>query len=728
MTAALTIDTTSSWNGSAQLASWGVPNTATFGQTFTAPASSVYLNSFQIYLKKNSGAQVNYQAYLYAWNGTQATGSSIFTGAVTSAPASSFFQSLLINTGSAPVTAGSNYVFFITTSGVANPNNGLYGQGVINTNVYSGGQAVYSNNGTNFNLLTTSAWTLNPTKDFAFIANFTPSSPGGEGGIGGYCGSPSCFGQLPNGSNGGAGGDAGNSVSGAGGGGGAGVGGVGGAGGNAVVGSGGGGGGGGVGNNGGNGGDGGNGSSFTINSDYVAGGTGGRGGSGSTGGNGGNGGNGGIGSIITSSATNNGDVYGGFGGDGGDGGDGGNGGNGGVGGAGVSMSSGNFINNGTILGGNSGAGGAPGSDGNGGYAGVGGAGVILSGGNFYNYNHVRGGAGMIAYVLSGSGNGGAGIAISNTAYVFNNGDIFGGNGDGSGGVAILMTGGSFTNAIGGRVFGGEPVHFNYGDSITVTGNVTSINNAGLISSRSTGNIYFGINNQGSIEQLTNLQGSGSSYALAYKGNLPTNYYISISDTTHYGQLSVTNAASSLTTFNIDPNSNSNLTAGTYENVFYGLTDSNFTSLTGNSSDGVFGWSLTQTSGYYNLNLIANISGPGNVYLASNLGSSVNPTFTGGALLMNQDNASYSQNFTVSNATTNTIDQDGNTSTFTGIFSNASGQTGNLQISNSGNGGKIIFTGANTFSGTTTITNGADVAVNGSMVKFLYRELGWHLAR
>lgn len=52
MTAALTIDTTSSWNGSAQLASWGVPNTATFGQTFTAPASSVYLNSFQIYLKK----------------------------------------------------------------------------------------------------------------------------------------------------------------------------------------------------------------------------------------------------------------------------------------------------------------------------------------------------------------------------------------------------------------------------------------------------------------------------------------------------------------------------------------------------------------------------------------------------------------------------------------------------------------------------------------------------
>jgi outer membrane autotransporter protein len=72
---------------------------------------------------------------------------------------------------------------------------------------------------------------------------------------------------------------------------------------------------------------------------------------------------------------------------------------------------------------------------------------------------------------------------------------------------------------------------------------------------------------------------------------------------------------------------------------------------------------------------------------------------------------YSQTFTVSNSTTSTIDQDGNTSTFTGVFSGG----GNLVISNSGNGGKVIFTGANTYTGTTTITNGANVAVNGSML-------------
>ena len=87
----------------------------------------------------------------------------------------------------------------------------------------------------------------------------------------------------------------------------------------------------------------------------------------------------------------------------------------------------------------------------------------------------------------------------------------------------------------------------------------------------------------------------------------------------------------------------------------------------------------------------------------------NPTLSGGTLVMNVG-GDYGQTFTVSNSTTSTIDQDGNTSTFTGVFSGG----GNLVISNSGNGGKVIFTGANTYTGTTTITSGANVAVNGSM--------------
>ena len=115
-----------------------------------------------------------------------------------------------------------------------------------------------------------------------------------------------------------------------------------------------------------------------------------------------------------------------------------------------------------------------------------------------------------------------------------------------------------------------------------------------------------------------------------------------------------------------------------------------------------------------------ISGNGSIYSASNLDLTVNPVFQGATLQMDQTNANYSQNFTVSNATTNTIDQHGNTSTFTGIFS---GTGGNLIISNSGNGGKVIFTGANTYSGTTTITNGADVAVNGSMASSFFVNSG-----
>ena len=42
------------------------------------------------------------------------------------------------------------------------------------------------------------------------------------------------------------------------------------------------------------------------------------------------------------------------------------------------------------------------------------------------------------------------------------------------------------------------------------------------------------------------------------------------------------------------------------------------------------------------------------FLASNLGGSVNPVFDGGTLRMDQSNVTYMQNFTVSNAVTNTI--------------------------------------------------------------------------
>jgi autotransporter-associated beta strand protein len=51
-----------------------------------------------------------------------------------------------------------------------------------------------------------------------------------------------------------------------------------------------------------------------------------------------------------------------------------------------------------------------------------------------------------------------------------------------------------------------------------------------------------------------------------------------------------------------------------------------------------------------------------------------------------------------------------------VFSDAvPGRPGNLVIANSGVGGKVIFTGANTYTGSTAINNGATLAINGSML-------------
>jgi fibronectin-binding autotransporter adhesin len=109
----------------------------------------------------------------------------------------------------------------------------------------------------------------------------------------------------------------------------------------------------------------------------------------------------------------------------------------------------------------------------------------------------------------------------------------------------------------------------------------------------------------------------------------------------------------------------------------------------------------------------NITLTGSPYAASKLAlGTLNPVFDGGTLMMDSDENSYPQNFTI-NGNGCTIDQNGFVSTFSGVFSDDIGGSGPLSIMNSRSGGSVIFTGANTFSSTTTIDNGATVAINGS---------------
>lgn len=234
---------------------------------------------------------------------------------------------------------------------------------------------------------------------------------------------------------------------------------------------------------------------------------------------------------------------------------------------------------------------------------------------------------------------------------------------------------------------------------------------------------------GSIASLTNGQGgdgnSATTKALTFYGKLPSIYKEVIRSTTHYGQLQSKYSFEDMSfntygdmTFTIDKSSL--ISPGRYVNVLQGFPSlGNITGVTG--SFGGYNYTFVENAqrlGYWDLvfnSVRSDITLAGSPHAASGLGVSLNPVFAGGTLQMNQISSVYNQDFTVDRSLTNTIDQYGHTSTFNGIFSNASGQTGNLIIANSLAGGSVIFTGENSYTGRTTINTGATLQLgNGSL--------------
>jgi hypothetical protein len=65
---AQTINTLPAWNGSFFMSSWGLPNTATYGQTITPTASQTLLSGFTFELNARGGGTPQYQAFVYQRN------------------------------------------------------------------------------------------------------------------------------------------------------------------------------------------------------------------------------------------------------------------------------------------------------------------------------------------------------------------------------------------------------------------------------------------------------------------------------------------------------------------------------------------------------------------------------------------------------------------------------------------------------------------------------------
>jgi hypothetical protein len=151
-------NTLPAWNGAGFISSFGVPNTATYGQTVAVSAGMSPLRSFAFEIG-NCGANVSFRGHVYAWDGSKATGSSLFDSPVMSVPAGPSFQAVTFDTGDLALAPGT-YVLFASTSQdqAGAPMSACRWGAIPNDNTYRGGHFVFLNNGTNPPAWTTDAW------------------------------------------------------------------------------------------------------------------------------------------------------------------------------------------------------------------------------------------------------------------------------------------------------------------------------------------------------------------------------------------------------------------------------------------------------------------------------------------------------------------------------------------------------------------------------------------
>ncbi|MBW4675069.1 MAG: PEP-CTERM sorting domain-containing protein [Desmonostoc geniculatum HA4340-LM1] len=154
------IDTTPSWNGTDFFRPFGEENTATYGQTFTVGSDNV-LNDFTFFLNDFDGQPdvVDFAAYVAEWDGFKATGPILYQSAPQSTTNAPGFEQFTFDTGGISLTSGKQYVAFLSASNFFDGTTGLAGLGATGLqSVYSGGDFVFYNNGSDFSLLTQNTW------------------------------------------------------------------------------------------------------------------------------------------------------------------------------------------------------------------------------------------------------------------------------------------------------------------------------------------------------------------------------------------------------------------------------------------------------------------------------------------------------------------------------------------------------------------------------------------
>ena len=162
------------WNGTTFISSFGVTNTATYGQTITVTSGFGNLLGFSFQIG-NCSADVTFRGHVYAWDGSKATGAALFNSAPQTVTASATYTQVTFNTGTLALPLG-QYVLFASTSedqGGA-PTSACRWGSLTNNTFYPGGQFVFINNGPDPTQWTANNWS-NIGQDLAFTISIDGS-------------------------------------------------------------------------------------------------------------------------------------------------------------------------------------------------------------------------------------------------------------------------------------------------------------------------------------------------------------------------------------------------------------------------------------------------------------------------------------------------------------------------------------------------------------------------
>jgi hypothetical protein len=191
----MTYTTLPSWNGTSAFTAFGPdPSTATYGQTFVAPAApNDFMTDFSFRMSAAAGVHMQFHAYVFNWTGALlggsssaqgATGAPLFTSGVMTfdGAGTTNFQTFTVNTDSTHLVAGNPYVALFTISNTAdyNASSGAAEFGGFGTPLHpagnGGGGFNFTASHNNFPSVNGGRWTDNQDLgDLAWTAHFAAS-------------------------------------------------------------------------------------------------------------------------------------------------------------------------------------------------------------------------------------------------------------------------------------------------------------------------------------------------------------------------------------------------------------------------------------------------------------------------------------------------------------------------------------------------------------------------